>query len=88
MSCDLSARFNARHNTARLTLKGGLNNLDIASALAAMEAEPSMTGTASLDLNLKSGGRTSNELIQAMKGPVILTTTVQTGSVTGGQTSF
>ena len=71
---DLNARFNARHSTAKLTLKGGLDNLDIAAALAAMEAEPLMTGTASLDLNLKSGGRTSNELIQALKGPVTLTT--------------
>jgi uncharacterized protein involved in outer membrane biogenesis len=71
---DLSARFNARHNSAKLTLKGGLNKLDIATALAAMEAEPLMTGTASMDLTLKSGGRTSNELIQALRGPVTLTT--------------
>ncbi len=71
---DMKARLNARHNTARLSVNGGLEGLDIATALAAVESEPVMTGTANLNLTLNSAGRTRNELIRALSGPINLTT--------------
>jgi AsmA protein len=70
----MKASFNARHNTAKLSANGGLKGLDIPTALAAVESEPVITGTASLTWTLKSSGRTANELIEAMNGPLKLTT--------------
>jgi uncharacterized protein involved in outer membrane biogenesis len=71
---DLKARFNAKYNTAKLTLTGSVSQLDIAAALAAVESEPVLVGKANLALKLKSQGATSNELLAAMKGPIKLTT--------------
>jgi len=48
--------------------------MDIATALAAMESEPLLSGSANLDWNLNSKGRTVNELIAALQGPVKLRT--------------
>jgi AsmA protein len=71
---DMTAGFNARLNRAKLDTTGVLTNLDIPTALAALESEPLMTGTASLSWTLKGGGRTANELIRDLSGPVKLTT--------------
>ncbi len=71
---DMQATFNARHNTASIKTKGQLNELDIASALAATEAQPAFSGKASLDWQVAGKGRTRNELVAALTGPMKLTT--------------
>lgn len=71
---DMKASFNAKHNVAKLTVKGGLKGMDIARALKAMESEPIMTGNADLEWHLNSRGTTSNQLVEAMKGPIDLQT--------------
>ena len=71
---DLQATFNGQHNTASLKTNGGLTGMDIATALAAMESEPLVSGSADLDWTLNSKGRTTNELIGALQGPIKLRT--------------
>ncbi|NCF19564.1 MAG: AsmA family protein [Haliea sp.] len=71
---DLTATFNGKHNTASLVTEGKVDALDIATALAAMESEPVFSGSASLDWKLNGRGRTPNELVAALKGPINLTT--------------
>lgn len=71
---DAQARFNAQHTTAKLSTAGSLNNLNIANALAAIESDTEITGTATLDWQLKSKGKTTNELTAALHGPVQLDT--------------
>lgn len=71
---DLQATFNGKHNTAKLKSTGSLTAMDIATALAASEADPILTGTANLSWQLKSSGRSVNELIAALSGPVKLRT--------------
>jgi AsmA protein len=70
----LKGVLNGKHNTATLNTTGGLAGLDIASALAASEVGAVATGTANLDWKLSSKGRTGNELLAALKGPIKLTT--------------
>jgi uncharacterized protein involved in outer membrane biogenesis len=71
---DLRATFNGKHNTATLHTSGQLAQLDIATALAATGAKPLLTGMASLDWTLAGKGRTPNELVAALTGPIRLTT--------------
>jgi AsmA protein len=71
---DMKANFNAKHNIAKLTTIGSVTSLDLAEALAAMDAEPIMTGKADLQWKLSSKGATSNQLTKAMKGPIDLET--------------
>ena len=71
---EMTATFNGKHNTARLESAGKLASLDIAEALAAMESEPIMTGSANLDWTLTGSGRTANQLIAGLKGPINFTT--------------
>lgn len=71
---DLQATFNGKHNTATLDTTGTLTGLDISTALAAMEAQPMLSGDATLDWQLTGKGRTVNELVTALKGPVRLNT--------------
>ena len=71
---DMRATFDGRHNTATLDTSGQLARLDIAAALAAARAQPLLTGSASLDWTLAGKGRTRNELVAALTGPVKLTT--------------
>ena len=71
---DGTATFDGKHNTATLDTQGALQGLDIATALAAMEYEPILSGGASLDWQLTSRGRTVNELTAALKGPLTLQT--------------
>lgn len=70
----LQGSFNAKHNTARLDTKGAVTGLDIAALLAATGSEPVMTGSANLDWTLGSKGRTRNELVSALNGPIKLAT--------------
>jgi uncharacterized protein involved in outer membrane biogenesis len=71
---DMRATFNGKHNTATLDTSGQLAQMDIAAALAAAEAKPLLTGSASLDWTLTGKGRTRNELVAALTGPIKLTT--------------
>jgi AsmA protein len=70
----LKGVFNAKHNTAKLNTRGELAGLDIASALAATEAGPVATGSASLKWKLSGAGRTQNELLASLNGPINLAT--------------
>jgi uncharacterized protein involved in outer membrane biogenesis len=71
---DLQATFNGKHNTAKLNTTGSLSAMDIATALAAVESDPILTGTADLNWQLHSKGRSVNELVAALSGPVKLRT--------------
>ncbi len=70
----MEGTFNARHNTATLATTGTLAGLDIADTLAATAVAPVATGKASLDWHLASSGRTQNELLAALNGPIRLET--------------
>ncbi len=70
----MQATFDGKHNTATLDTSGQLAQLDIAAALAATEAKPVLTGSASLDWKLAGKGGTRNELAAALTGPVKLAT--------------
>ena len=71
---DMKATFNGQHNKATLTTKGGLKDMSIAKALKSMESAPLATGNANLQWQLKGSGRTSNELVAAVNGPIDLLT--------------
>ncbi len=71
---DMTASFNARLTNAKLDTRGGLAGLDVATALAALDSKPVMTGRASLDWSLQGNGRTANELVRSLSGPVTLST--------------
>jgi uncharacterized protein involved in outer membrane biogenesis len=71
---EASATFDGTADTAALETSGNLGRLDIATALAAAESEPVLTGTASLRWQLSGHGRTTNELTAALNGPVSVTT--------------
>lgn len=71
---DARAVFNAQHNSAHLETSGALTGLDTALLLTALEAEPSLSGDASVDWQLSSSGRSRNELVQGLEGTVELTT--------------
>ncbi len=68
------AVFNGKHNTATFDTSGQLAQLDIAAALAATGAKPVLTGSASLEWQLASKGRTSKELLASLNGPIKLAT--------------
>lgn len=68
------AVFNAKHNVATLRTTGGVNTLDIATAVAATGSTAQLTGTASLNWELRSKGSTANALTANMTGPVELDT--------------
>ncbi len=69
---DMKATLNGKHNVATLASQGGLTGLDIATALAALESEPLMTGTTDLNWKLNARGTTVNELVGALNGPIKL----------------
>ncbi|MCB1676675.1 MAG: AsmA family protein [Halioglobus sp.] len=71
---DASATFNGKHNTALLETAGKVAAVDVASALQAMETKALLSGRASLDWQLTSKGRTTNELVAALNGPITLDT--------------
>lgn len=69
---DMKANLNGKHNVAILATQGSLAGLDIATALAALESEPLMTGSTDLSWKLNARGTTVNELIGALNGPIEL----------------
>lgn len=71
---DASAEFNGRHTRATLTTRGALTGLNLAAALAAAEAPPVATGTATLKWTLEGRGSTPNELVASLRGPMDLST--------------
>lgn len=71
---DVKATFNGQHNIAKLNTAGGLTGMDIAQALKAMDSEPIMTGKVDIQWRLNSNGSTSNQLVEAMRGPIDLLT--------------
>ncbi|MDZ7783617.1 MAG: AsmA family protein [Halioglobus sp.] len=71
---DAAATFDGRHNTATLDTRGTVEGLQLASALQAMETAQLLTGSATLNWQLAGRGRTANELVQSLNGPVQLTT--------------
>lgn len=71
---DARANFNARLSTAQLQTSGALAGLDIATAMAAAESTAPVSGRADLDWQLRSSGRTTDELIAGLTGPIKLTT--------------
>lgn len=68
------AVFNAKHNLATLDTTGSLEALDIAKAVAATGSTAKLSGSAKLGWQLKSKGRTANELTGALNGPIELDT--------------
>lgn len=70
----MDATLNGRLSNATVDMRGALTGLNIASALAAMEAEPIASGQANLDFTLGGKGATQNALIANLAGPITLTT--------------
>ncbi len=70
----LRATFNGRHNVATLDTSGQLQGLDIAQALTGADTRVLATGQANLDWKLQGAGRTPNELVDALAGPITLQT--------------
>lgn len=70
----MKASLNARESTAKVNAQGDLQQLDIASALAASDVEPILTGQASLDWKLHGQGNTSGAITNTLRGPVNLIT--------------
>jgi len=68
------ATFDGSHNTATLASRGELRGMALFSALQAAGIEPVLSGTASLDWDLRARGGTRNELLAGLTGPVRLTT--------------
>jgi uncharacterized protein involved in outer membrane biogenesis len=69
-----AATFNGRHNTATLETAGEVRDLDIAAALAGAGTKALASGRAGLDWKLRGAGRTRNELVEALTGPITLQT--------------
>lgn len=68
----LQATFDGSHDIATLEISGQLEQADIAAALAASGAQPVLSGKASIDWRLASRGRTREELVAALTGPIRL----------------
>ncbi len=66
----MEGRFDGKRSTAKLTTTGSLQGMDLADTLAAMETDPLLSGKGNASWELQSSGRTGNELVQAMQGPI------------------
>ena len=71
---DASATFDGKHNTAVLDTAGKVAGVEIAAALQAMQSKALLSGRATLDWQLSGKGRTANELLAALSGPIELDT--------------
>lgn len=71
---DARAVFNGRHNTAVLETSGGVQNLDLAAAMANAASPDMLSGSATVNWELNGRGRTANELVEALQGPIKLHT--------------
>ncbi len=69
---DMKAVFNASEDPARLNTRGGIEGVDIARLLTALETEPLLAGSANLEWQLNSKGVTPNELFSDLRGPITL----------------
>jgi len=67
---DLQATFDGRYNTAKLATSGSVEDVDVAAALSAMETGVMLTGTARGEWQLTSAGRTAEELVTGLTGPI------------------
>lgn len=67
---DFEVVFDARYNTATLLTRGGVNDLNVASAVAAVDAGVSARGVANLDWELQGSGASADELTQSLRGPI------------------
>lgn len=71
---NMKASLNARQSTARINSQGTLQQLDIASALAASEVDPILTGKANLDWKIHGQGNSTAAITGTLRGPVNLQT--------------
>ena len=69
-----TATLDARGDAATFKTEGSLHQLDIAAALAATKSARMLSGDATMNWQLDSRGRSTNELIAALNGPIKLTT--------------
>ena len=69
-----TATLDGRGNAASLKTRGSLTRLNIATTLAATESARMLSGNATVNWQLGSRGRSTNELIAALNGPIKLTT--------------
>lgn len=75
-----NAVFNAKHTTAVLNTRGGLNGLQLNQAVIASGSTAKLQGVANLNWQLDGRGRTVNELKEALRGPINLDTNAVTFS--------
>jgi AsmA protein len=66
----MTATVDARHSRARLESEGSLRGVDLPRLLAALEAPPQLTGSASLDWQLRSRGASTHALRDHLEGPI------------------
>ncbi|WOJ97780.1 AsmA family protein [Congregibacter brevis] len=71
---NFSAVFNGRYNVATLATEGGVEALDVAQAVSAMELGMEARGAANLEWSLSGSGASSNALTQSLTGPISFTT--------------
>lgn len=71
---DLKGVLNGKHNTASLNTSGSLTDMDISAALTAMASEQTVSGNASMNWQLSGKGRSMNELVGSLQGPIKLQT--------------
>ncbi len=85
---DFSAELNARYNPATLRTQGGVENLDIASAVRALGTPVAASGRAGLDWEISATGDSSDALIASLTGPIRLRTDSVTVSGINVQEQF
>ena len=71
---ELSAELNARYNPATLTTQGKVDDLDLSSAVSALNTAVAASGRAGLDWDVRAEGDTGEALIASMQGPIRLRT--------------
>ncbi|GAB5413641.1 MAG: AsmA family protein [Congregibacter sp.] len=71
---DFTVVLNGRYNDAKLTTKGGVNDLDLQQAMAASDVGVAATGLADLNWDLIGSGGTVSELTESLSGPIALRT--------------
>lgn len=71
---DATATLNARLGTPTLSTRGELAGLDTGALLAALEADPVLSGRANADWQLDSRGNSRNALLAALEGDIRLDT--------------
>lgn len=69
-----SAVFNGRYNMATLKTEGGVTQLDVSQAVAAMDAGIEAQGIANLEWYLTGAGVDTDDLTQSLTGPISFTT--------------